>query len=58
MSDTEPKPPAPFTAVFIFPNGMVAVTDGHKQVPEFQGRYEEAWPKISRYDLSKVEILR
>jgi len=34
-------------AVFVFPNGMVAVTDQHgEQWGEFQGRREEALPKI------------
>ncbi len=33
--------------VYCFPNGMVAVTDQHgQQIPEYQGRYEEVWPKI------------
>jgi hypothetical protein len=34
-------------AVFVFPNGMVAVTDQHgEQWPEFQGHRDEALPRI------------
>lgn len=33
--------------VYCFPNGMVAVTDQFgQQIPEYQGRYEDVWPKI------------
>lgn len=33
--------------VYCFPNGMVAVTDQYgQQMPEYQGRYDEVWPKI------------
>jgi len=35
--------------VYCFPNGMVAVTDQNgQQIPEYQGRYDEVWPKIER----------
>ena len=34
-------------SVFVFPNGMVAVCDGHgKQMSRFQGRKEDVLPKI------------
>lgn len=33
--------------VYCFPNGMVAVTDQRgRQMPDYQGKYEEVWPKI------------
>ena len=35
--------------VFVFPNGMIAVCDQNgEQMPFFQGRKEEAMPKIKR----------
>lgn len=31
----------PFDEIFIFPNGMVAVTKGENQVPKYQGRWSQ-----------------
>jgi len=37
------------TTVFVFQNGMVAVSDQHgQQMPFFQGRKQDAMPRIKR----------
>lgn len=50
-------------AVFVFPNGMVAVTDNRgQQVPDLQGRWEEKKAEIVEAVAEKyrrhVEVLR
>jgi hypothetical protein len=45
--------------VYFFPNGMVAVTDQRgQQIPEYQGLYDEVWPKIQKDLLPTSKIHR
>jgi hypothetical protein len=43
-------------SVFVFPDGMVAVTDGRDQLPEYQGRYDDVASKITEAATARTKF--